>query len=73
MNRRTSTDRNTRSEPFEVFTRPQRSVPARLVGLLIRCRAEITATSPPARQAGGHQPRPAARPALHVVPGQKGA
>lgn len=43
MNRRTSTDRNTRSEPFEVFTRPQRSVPARLAGLLIRCRVEVTA------------------------------
>lgn len=41
MNRRTDPDRFARSEPFEVFTRPQRSRPARLAGLLIRRRAEI--------------------------------
>lgn len=38
---RTSGDRLTRSEPFEVFTRPQRSLPARIVGLIIRLRAEL--------------------------------
>lgn len=36
-------DRFARSEQFEVFTRPQRSRPARLLGLAIRLRAEITA------------------------------
>jgi hypothetical protein len=41
---RTSRDRLTRTEPFEVFTRPQRSWPARLLGLAIRLRAEITVT-----------------------------
>lgn len=35
-------DRHLRSEPFEVFTRPQRSRPARLLGLALRLRAEIT-------------------------------
>lgn len=38
---RTSRDRLSRTEPFEVFTRPQRSLPARLVGLVIRLRAEL--------------------------------
>lgn len=38
---RTSHNRLSRSEPFEVFTRPQRSLPARIVGLLIRLRAEL--------------------------------
>lgn len=42
MNRQPTSDRFARSEPFEVFTRPQRSRPARLLGLLIRRRAEIT-------------------------------
>jgi hypothetical protein len=37
-------DRDARSEPFELFTRPQRSRPARLLGLAIRMRAELTAT-----------------------------
>lgn len=44
MNRRTVSrpaDRNTRSEPFEVFTRPQRSLPARIAGLVLRLRAEL--------------------------------
>lgn len=41
MNRRTAPDRFARSEPFEVFTRPQRSRPARLLGLALRRRAEI--------------------------------
>jgi len=36
-------DRFARSEQFEVFTRPQRSRPARLLGLAIRLRAEISA------------------------------
>lgn len=40
---RTTRERLERSEPFEVFTRPQRSWPARLLGLTIRLRAEITA------------------------------
>lgn len=40
---RTSRDRLTRTEPFEVFTRPQRSWPARVLGLAVRLRAEITA------------------------------
>jgi hypothetical protein len=31
-----------RNEPFEVFTRPQRSTAGRLLGLTIRLRAEIT-------------------------------
>lgn len=35
-------DRFARSEQFEVFTRPQRSWPARLLGLTLRLRAEIT-------------------------------
>jgi hypothetical protein len=39
---RPHTDRDVRAEGFEVFTRPQRSWPARLVGLTIRLRAEIT-------------------------------
>jgi hypothetical protein len=47
MNRRTvsrtDADRFARSEGFEVFTRPQRSRPARLLGLAIRLRAEIIA------------------------------
>ncbi len=38
-----TSDRFARSEQFEVFTRPQRSRPARLLGLAIRLRAEITA------------------------------
>jgi len=38
-----TSDRFARSEQFEVFTRPQRSRPARLLGLVIRLRAEITA------------------------------
>jgi len=38
---RTSRERLSRSEPFEVFTRPQRSLPARIVGLVIRLRAEL--------------------------------
>ncbi|MFC7660552.1 hypothetical protein ACFQV8_34900 [Pseudonocardia benzenivorans] len=38
---RSHSDRLVRSEPFEVFTRPQRSLPARLLGLVIRWRAEI--------------------------------
>jgi hypothetical protein len=33
---------NERNEPFEIFTRPQRSLPARMLGLAIRLRAEIT-------------------------------
>jgi hypothetical protein len=37
-----SRDRNQQAEPFEVFTRPQRSTPARVTGLLLRLRAEIT-------------------------------
>lgn len=41
---RTSRDRLTRTEPFEVFTRPQRSWPARLLGLTVRLRAEIAVT-----------------------------
>jgi hypothetical protein len=40
---RASGDRLVRSEPFELFRRPQRSLPARIVGLLIRLRAELTA------------------------------
>ncbi|WP_219419355.1 hypothetical protein [Pseudonocardia nigra] len=39
---RPSRDRLARSEPFEVFTRPQRSWPARVFGLIVRLRAEIT-------------------------------
>jgi hypothetical protein len=38
---RSHSDRLVRSEPFEVFTRPQRSLPARIVGLVIRWRAEL--------------------------------
>jgi len=38
---RTTRERLARTEPFEVFTRPQRSWPARLLGLTIRLRAEI--------------------------------
>lgn len=38
---RTNRERLTRSEPFEVFTRPQRSWPARVLGLAIRLRAEL--------------------------------
>jgi hypothetical protein len=38
---RSHSDRLVRSEPFEVFTRPQRALPARLLGLAIRWRAEI--------------------------------
>lgn len=38
---RSHSDRLVRSEPFEVFSRPQRSLPARLVGLVIRWRAEL--------------------------------
>ncbi len=34
-------ERHQRSEPFEILTRPQRSLPARLVGLAIRLRAEL--------------------------------
>jgi len=47
MRRRTvvphESGRFSRSEPFEVFTRPQRSRPARLLGLAVRLRAEIPA------------------------------
>lgn len=39
---RPSDTRNNRAEPFEVFTRPQRSLPARIAGLMLRLRAEIT-------------------------------
>lgn len=39
---RTTRDRLTRTEPFEVFTRPQRSWLARVLGLAVRLRAEIT-------------------------------
>lgn len=39
---RTPRERWSRSEPFEIFTRPQRSRPARLLGLVIRWRAELT-------------------------------
>lgn len=35
-------DRFVRSEPFEIFSRPQRSTPARLAGLVVRRRAEMT-------------------------------
>lgn len=35
-------DRSARSETFEIFTRPQRSLAARVLGLSIRLRAEIT-------------------------------
>jgi hypothetical protein len=38
----TASGRRARSEPLEVFTRPQRSTPARVTGLLIRLRAELT-------------------------------
>lgn len=38
---RTFGERHLRNEPFELLTRPQRSVPARVVGLLIRLRAEL--------------------------------
>src|SRR4051794_32738834 len=38
---RTNRERVSRTEPFEVFTRPQRSAPARIAGLLIRLRAEL--------------------------------
>ncbi|MBW0116497.1 hypothetical protein [Pseudonocardia abyssalis] len=38
---RTPRERLSRSEPFEIFTRPQRSRPARLLGLVIRWRAEL--------------------------------
>lgn len=41
---RTSRDRLARTEPFELFTRPQRSLLARLLGLAVRLRAEITVT-----------------------------
>jgi len=34
-------DRLLRSEPFELFKRPQRSWPARIVGLIVRLRAEL--------------------------------
>lgn len=34
--------RLSRSEPFEVFTRPQRSLPARILGLVVRLRAELS-------------------------------
>jgi hypothetical protein len=39
---RTSRERVARSEPFEVFTRPQRSQLARVAGLVVRLRAELT-------------------------------
>lgn len=38
---RTTRDRLVRTEPFETFHRPQRSKPARVLGLLIRLRAEL--------------------------------
>lgn len=41
MKRTANADRLTRSEQFAIFTRPQRSWPARVVGLLVRLRAEI--------------------------------
>lgn len=41
---RTPRERFARTEPFEIFTRPQRSLLARVLGLVIRLRAEITAT-----------------------------
>lgn len=34
-------DRLMRSEPFELFKRPQRSLPARAAGLIVRMRAEL--------------------------------
>lgn len=40
-NARNSGDRLVRSEPFEMFKRPQRSLPARIAGLLVRLRAEL--------------------------------
>jgi hypothetical protein len=38
---RTAKDRLVRTEPFETFHRPQRSTPARVLGLLIRLRVEL--------------------------------
>lgn len=38
---RSGGDRLARSEPFEMFRRPQRSLPARILGLVIRLRAEL--------------------------------
>ncbi|GAA1864803.1 hypothetical protein GCM10009836_51410 [Pseudonocardia ailaonensis] len=38
---RSTRDRLIRTEPFETFHRPQRSRPARILGLLIRLRAEL--------------------------------
>jgi hypothetical protein len=38
---RSTRDRLIRNEPFETFHRPQRSRPARVLGLLIRLRAEL--------------------------------
>jgi hypothetical protein len=39
---RTPRERFARSDPFEVFTRPQRSRLARVAGLVVRLRAELT-------------------------------
>jgi hypothetical protein len=41
MRRNQSTERYARAEGFGVFTHPQRSWPARLLGLVIRLRAEV--------------------------------
>jgi hypothetical protein len=38
---RSGNDRLVRSEPFELFNRPQRSLPVRVAGLLVRLRAEL--------------------------------
>lgn len=43
MTRTADRDRYTRAEGFAVLTRPQRSRPARLVGLAVRLRAELAA------------------------------
>lgn len=43
MKRTADRDRYTRAEGFAVLTRPQRSRPARLLGLVIRLRAELAA------------------------------
>lgn len=38
---RSTGDRLARSEPFEMFKRPQRSLPARIAALILRMRAEL--------------------------------
>lgn len=38
---RSGGDRLARSEPFEIFRRPRRSLPARVFGLVVRLRAEL--------------------------------